>query len=41
MDIKFTGKKTKIGNSQFVLIPKAIAELLDDGVYMFIIQKRG
>lgn len=36
--VKFTAKKTKLGNSFFVLVPKGIADiLLPDQEYEFII----
>ena len=39
MEIKFLAKKTKQGNSNYALIPKGIADLLENKQYEFVIRE--
>jgi hypothetical protein len=41
MQVKFFGKKTKIGNSHFVCIPKGISDLIEEEKeYIFLIEEK-
>lgn len=37
--LSFVGKKKEIGNSSYVLVPKQIAEMMQDCSYQFFIKK--